>query len=374
MCNKIIDHTSELKWRMTAMHINTRDTCEFWKLCKGEITNIRECQYCAYSTFERRGSEPCKAGFCKLHKAANKDARRELAEAKQMLESLVANIKGGIITCIFNNKTQSSKVTYINPGWTTITGYTKEELNREKGGNPLSLVLLEDQIVSDRLYLEQTAKSNEYELMYRVRRKDGVVIWVLDRGIVSRLENGNVQNQSIITEMTAIKEREETLRRMAQIDQLTSLYNKVTTAFLAQTVLENLPHKQHAVFMVDVDGFKHINDSMGHAFGDIVLEEVAACLKHIFRSGDILGRLGGDEFGILMTDISPAVVERKAEGICETVRRIRIGTGVHPVITVSLGVAFSKEKTDWQDIYIRADSALYEAKNKGKNQYCISRE
>ncbi|MEG0277006.1 MAG: sensor domain-containing diguanylate cyclase [Coprobacillus sp.] len=372
MSSQGIDHTEELKRRLLSMSTEAYDTCSFWEVSKSNVECKHECRNCAHGIFIRNGGELEQTGYCEFDKVLIERNSQELEEAKRMLETLVSNIKGGIITCIFNNELQSSETIYINPGWTEITGYTLEELNNEKDGNPQSLVFPEDKPSVDRAFQEQMSKGTEYELMYRVCKKDGSIIWVLDRGIASPIKHGRTQNQSIVTEMTALKEREDNLRRLAQSDQLTTLYNKETTTLLAQAMLEKKPYRQCVVYMLDIDGFKQINDSIGHAFGDAVLREVSECLRKLFKSDDIIGRLGGDEFGIITTDVLYEDVKRKAEDICESIRQIRIDKWEHASITVSLGIAFSKENMDWQTLYEQVDMALYTAKSKGKDQYYLN--
>ncbi|MEG2144677.1 MAG: sensor domain-containing diguanylate cyclase, partial [Oscillospiraceae bacterium] len=277
------------------------------------------------------------------------------------------NIKGGVITCIFDFETQSSKAVYINSGWTAITGYTLEELNKEMNGNPQALVYEEDKPNADLEYREQMQRGNEYALLYRVIRKGGVKIWVIDRGIATCLPDGSIQNQSIVTEVTEIKEQEESLRRLAQLDQLTDLYNKATFAQQTKMVLGRQSEKLHAVIILDIDDFKKVNDIMGHAYGDKVLESVSDCLKGVFRNRDVLGRIGGDEFMILMTDIpNMEAAAQKTKELCGIMHEIKIGNG--EALTVSLGIALSTDGEDYDEIFQKADIALYRAKNSGKNQ------
>lgn len=290
----------------------------------------------------------------------------------QLLQAILNNIMGGVILCNFNCETQSSQVVYINSGWTKITGYTLEELNREKDGNPQALILSEDRENADREYREQIHQGSEYELMYRVLCKNGTVIWVIDKGVILPLPDGTYQNQSIITEVTKIKEQEEKLRLLAQIDQLTDLNNKATFSLMAQAVLTRQQNKLHALMMLDIDHFKCINDTWGHTFGDEVLEHLATRLKEFFRSRDVLGRVGGDEFLVLMTGVpSRETVVRKANELCAAIRGIKLAGHPHPPITVSIGVAFSQPGLPYDALFEQADAALYRAKNRGRDNYAL---
>lgn len=289
----------------------------------------------------------------------------------ECLLDILENLQGGVILCNYNPATQTSEVVYINRGWTDITGYTMEQLQTEKTGNPQALMLAEDKGGMDAQYAQQLQLGSTYELMYRITHRNGALRWVIDKGVTSILPDGRVQNKSIITEVTAIKEREERMALLAQTDQLTGLNNKATFTLLAQTTLKRRGDCRHAMLMLDIDGFKKVNDSCGHDFGDKVLAAVAAQLKNSFRGSDIVGRVGGDEFMVLMTDISgeDAVVQ-KARKLCAEMRSIQIPGAAHARITVSVGVTFFAGDKLFEPLYAEADAALYRAKSSGKNQ-CV---
>lgn len=283
------------------------------------------------------------------------------------MSDMLDRMRGGIILCNFDLNTQSSIVIYSNYGWSEITGYTPEQLQSEKGGNPQALILEDDKKQSDEDYARQMAEGNTYELMYRIIHRSGGIRWVIDKGIVKSLPNNIMQNLSVVTEITKIKEQEEAMKLLAQQDQLTEVNNKATFNTLSKNILEKQNNSLHALLMLDIDDFKDVNDCYGHAVGDRVLEEVAIELKERFRSRDIVGRVGGDEFTILMTDIpSKEVAIKKAEELCTAVRKRRF---TKCEITVSIGIAFASDEKSFNEIYNEADEALYQAKNNGKNQF-----
>lgn len=290
----------------------------------------------------------------------------------EQLETILNNIRGGVIICDFDDMTKSSEVVYINKGWTDITGYTIEELNKEKNGNPQALVYAEDKPNVDAQYLEQIQHGGEYEMMYRIVHKNGTLRWVIDKGMVTFFAGGKLRNQSIMTEVTVIKEQEEHLRVLAQTDQLTDLYNKVTFALFAQTVLKRQKEKLHAMLLMDIDNFKGINDNYGHAFGDKVLIAVARKLKEQFRSRDVLGRVGGDEFMILMTNIPDFNTSfKKVEELRIAICGIQITEKMHTPITISIGISFFTNNQTYEQLFDAADEALYCAKNNGRNQFAV---
>lgn len=278
-----------------------------------------------------------------------------------------SGINGGIVICTFDLESKVGKADYLNKGWSDIMGYTIEDLRRNYAGDPQAIVFSEDKEEVDRSYREQIAKGDKYELMYRVVHKNGALIWVMDRGTANVLKSGIVQNRSIITEVTAIKKQEEILSHLAQMDQLTDVANKATFGLMAKNVLEQYPTQLHAAIMLDIDNFKDINDGYGHACGDETLKKTSQYVKKLIKSRDIVGRVGGDEFAILLVDVSNREeAEEKAQQVCEALCEFNVDTKGNPCVSASLGVAFSSDASSFDDLFVRADKALYVAKSRGK--------
>lgn len=141
-----------------------------------------------------------------------KDRDTALPHISQFNKNLIANIQGGVIICQFDQETKSSRVVYMSEGWTKLTGYTLQALNELCGGNPQSLVCKEDAPKAYQDYMEQTKNGNSYQLEYRLRHRDGRLIWAMDRGIIMFSADGYNQNQSILSDISHIKESEEKIR------------------------------------------------------------------------------------------------------------------------------------------------------------------
>ena len=162
---------------------------------------------------------------------------------------------------------------------------------------------------------------------------------------------------------------EETQRRHSKLsyeashDAITGLSNR--RAF--EEALEEWGDSQMALIIVDVDHFKTFNDTCGHAAGDQVLKSVAEALRENFRSDDMVCRIGGDEFAVIMQDADSSLkglVEKKFASISQHLRTLDNGL---PAITLSVGVAFGDRKEPEGDIYKDADTALYRVKERGRN-------
>ncbi len=165
------------------------------------------------------------------------------------------------------------------------------------------------------------------------------------------------------------------LTEQAQKDQLTGLYNKMTTEHLIKTALQNhvLTGFGYALFIIDVDNFKDINDQIGHQYGDHVLRELSVSLKQIFRAGDVIGRVGGDEFFVFLENYRDIeIVARKAQEICAAFRNTYEQNGKTVSISSSIGIALCPEHgVSYDHLYQRADVALYAAKERGKNGFVL---
>ena len=167
----------------------------------------------------------------------------------------------------------------------------------------------------------------------------------------------------------SVLERQKLLAE-AQTDGLTGLLSKKAAQdMISVTLAASQPGKKHALFICDIDNFKNVNDTFGHLFGDTVLKQAGAGIKAAFRGGDITGRIGGDEFMVLMTNITKIEqVRQKLALILGAVRRTNAGT----VITGSAGAAiFPDDAASFEELYAKADEALYRAKRSGKARAVI---
>lgn len=178
----------------------------------------------------------------------------------------------------------------------------------------------------------------------------------------------------LIQSINERKQNEDKLRLEAEKDPLTQLYNKMTTKSLIEECLENNSSSQHALIIIDIDNFKTINDTRGHAMGDQILLAFAAELNKNFRETDILGRAGGDEFIVLIKNVqSIAMVCDKLQHLTASFKKYGIDHGFPGRLSTSIGVAvFNKDGRTYEELFKKADAALYEAKRNGKDQYKFS--
>ncbi|HIS04077.1 MAG TPA: GGDEF domain-containing protein [Candidatus Pullichristensenella avicola] len=176
--------------------------------------------------------------------------------------------------------------------------------------------------------------------------------------------------------VTAMRVREHDGRMRYQLlstrDSLSSLYNKQACTDAIQRYLRACnPTARCAFAVIDLDDFKAVNDTAGHLAGDVVLQKMGELLQEVFRSSDIIGRFGGDEFVVLAKDVaSRAVMEEKCRLIRERLRQLSERTSTP--VTCSQGVVLVNGcNADYDSLFKQADGALYAAKKQGKNRHVI---
>ncbi|MDO5111217.1 MAG: EAL domain-containing protein [Clostridia bacterium] len=169
------------------------------------------------------------------------------------------------------------------------------------------------------------------------------------------------------------KRKELALKDRAERDSLTSAYNRQTFFERANAAIaQSGPDTRHALLYIDLDHFKMLNDTLGHAAGDEALIQAAASIRSVLRTGDLVGRIGGDEFAVFLQNIPyNAVMERRAQQICSLLRKTYNNT---VQLSASIGVAiYPDDGETLDDIALSADKALYYVKDRGRDgyQFCM---
>jgi len=180
----------------------------------------------------------------------------------------------------------------------------------------------------------------------------------------------------IINRVRFANENKE-LQNKAETDLLTDLLNKVSTEKKIQEYLEGEgKDKTSMMCVLDIDNFKKINDTMGHAFGDEVVATLGKRIRSEFRVSDIVGRIGGDEFVIFLKDLkSDEIIEKEANRISMFFKDFQVGTYTKYSPTASIGAAiYPRDASDYVSLYKSADTALYKAKKRGKKQLAFYKD
>jgi diguanylate cyclase (GGDEF)-like protein/PAS domain S-box-containing protein len=264
-------------------------------------------------------------------------------------------------------------LTYRSAGWKRMLGYDEQDLG-ECTGDWRSIAHPDDVPRVDfdiREHLE--GKTDQFVCEYRLRTKTGNWLWVLDRGRCIRDDQGRaVRMAGSQTDITARKVLENRLANEALMDPLTGLPNRrhLLSQFEEAFRKARRDGMQFSVAVGDIDRFKAINDTYGHAAGDKVLATFADLLRPCLRNGDFAGRLGGDEFCIFFPRTAAVAARRALERVREQLSEtVFTESGRMPFsISISFGVAELSMETESSRLLEAADRALYRAKQEGRNQ------
>lgn len=297
--------------------------------------------------------------------------QRALRESEERYALAVSGVKDGLWD--WNLATDTL---YLSERWKAILGYDDSRFDSRPEAW-FSLVHGEDlpglrQAISD--HLEGRTPHLEHE--HRLRHRDGHDHWVLVRGSAAHFDGTASRMAGSLTDIHPRKLVEERLRHEAVTDALTglpnwNLFRQRLHAAIARS--KRRSSQRFAVLFLDVDRFKNVNDSLGHATGDQLLVALAARLQQILRPGDTLARLGGDEFGILVEDCGgPANARRVAERV-QAGLRLPFDLGGHEVFaSTSIGIALSASRYESAEECLRdADTAMYRAKATARGSHAI---
>jgi diguanylate cyclase (GGDEF)-like protein/PAS domain S-box-containing protein len=299
------------------------------------------------------------------------EREREFAETLRQSEERYALAAHGANDGLWDWDVASGQV-YLSARWKSMLGYDELEI----GGHIdawFSHVHVDDLPgLKQALGAHVGGRKTHIQHEYRMTHKDGRHVWVLCRGIVlSDVHGRSVRVAGSQTDITGRKSAEEQLRRHALHDTLTGLPNR---ALLMDRLEQAIARAQRtmgarfAVFFLDLDHFKTINDSLGHFAGDQLLIQIADRLSECLRSIDTVARLGGDEFAIIVADLENdqaplAIVERIQEAL-----RMPFDLEGHRVSTsASIGITLSSDRYQRAEDFLRdADTAMYRAKSQGR--------
>lgn len=300
--------------------------------------------------------------------------RIELGQSEKRLRSLINSMRE-----ILFEVDRNGFITFLNPAWKTITGFQPEISLGKKFTDYLVDHADRELFALDKLHeLEQ--KNREIRLR---TADDGSTVWVTLEASAQTDNKGRfvgvVGTLGDITESVELNhmlsEYQEELYQLSVTDPLTSLYNRrhFDTQFdiiLSDHLKSRLPL---CLILIDIDGFKFINDTYGHPTGDKVLRGVGDLLSNQVARGDYIARIGGDEFAVVMTDTALHDVADKAHELHKKINDIRVTLPVGQMrIQCSMGVSGAPPHgTDTQDLIKAADVALYQAKRAGRNRIRI---
>jgi len=259
----------------------------------------------------------------------------------------------------------------INPAWQEMLGFTAQQVLQK----PFSDFLHSNSLASFLKHFTDFKKQGRITgVRYQMLNREGQVLEVEFNGRIGYDLHGNFkQTHSVLQNISQRVLMEEELKRLATTDDLTGLNNHRAFYTLAQRASIACLRYQHSlsVMMLDIDHFKLVNDRYGHQIGDQVLTTVAEIILQTIREVDVAGRIGGEEFAIILPEtglVDAAEVAERIRASVQTNQQVSAGESPIPV-TISIGVAMSSTPSDdIEQLLNTADQLLYNAKANGRNR------
>lgn len=295
-----------------------------------------------------------------------KDNNEELEEVNKAYDQIFDSNTVNVFSYDLKHNTLT-----VSRGIQNIYGISREEfLNKPTLWKGVifheDLGLVKD--IEKKLLLGENVK---YE--HRIVRPDGEMLWIEINSIGYKDSKGNtVKINGSVTDINERKKLEEKLKQMAYYDKLTDLPNRQLLERHLHRGLARSKRNNHSlgIMFIDLDGFKKVNDTLGHESGDLLLKEVANRLTLSVREEDLISRIGGDEFIIVFEETEKDTVKDIADRIITNVSATYTINEQQTKISPSIGISmFPFDAEDKETLIQNADKAMYYAKSKGKNNY-----
>lgn len=284
-----------------------------------------------------------------------------LNSKNQELEEILSSIDE--VIWYIDNQTLSLR--YVNRAIEKVFGFSRDNFLSDQ-------TLWQQQIhVDDRhlvqLFFETLLPGHSQEIRFRILHNEGNIRW-----LSSRIYHHPTLHLfiGITSDITAPKAQGEEIAFLAYHDPLTMLPNRAKLKLQLESRFEHSANNPFALMFLDLDNFKNINDTMGHKIGDAILIEVSNRIRTSLGKYDFCARFGGDEFIILLEDADTHSIDNMAQNLIHTFKEPFKVTEIDFFLSSSIGIVlYPHDALSVEDLIKHADTAMYEAKNKGKNQF-----
>jgi len=283
------------------------------------------------------------------------------------LTDLIRYAINGIYQC-----TDDGEFLSANPAFARMLGYDCEnDLRRTNITEHYASA--KDAIIIDRRLRDQERIEG---LELTLKGKDGPLVDAILNARAVRDSDGNlIYQEGILTDISHLKRQEEQLLHLATHDPLTGLHNRREFNAILERHLSRVKRYSGygGLLWMDLDGFKEINDGLGHKVGDELLASLAHRMKSTVRESDVLARLGGDEFAILYPNVDSTQAQIAATRLLDAIRQhTAVIQGQSIRTTASMGIVlFPEHGMDATELLMQADMAMYRAKEQGRNRFCV---
>ena len=292
-----------------------------------------------------------------------------LKEREQLFSALLASVNA----VLWAFDWQSQRMVYVSPAYERIFGRSAALLLADY--NEWRNCIYPDDLDYAQSTLQEVLERGAIEQReYRILRADGEVRWLSDKCFVSQHSDAGLPLMivGIAEDITDKKHLETELHRLATTDVLTQSSNRRYFFDSAEQAFRDCKATSTplAFLLLDVDDFKKINDLYGHQVGDVVLQRIAQSGAGALRRGDLFGRIGGEEFAVLMPGCDENMARQIGERLQREVQRLRFNEAEHFFsVTISQGLTLLQpDDQNLSALYSRADAALYQAKRTGKDR------
>lgn len=265
---------------------------------------------------------------------------------------------------------------YVGPQIERMLGFTAEEWMADPGLwlRQLDIADRDEALADEDRMIASGIEAEPHSVTYRLHHKDGTVVWVRDDAMLLRDQEGTPTLHGVLVDVTPEKDLEERLAHQAFHDSLTGLPNRMLFRKRVDQLIST-PAAARAgsvVLFIDLDNFKSVNDSFGHACGDEVIVEAARRIEACARVDDTAARLGGDEFALLLENVTVKQAAAFADRILETLHDTPVEFSMGAIVVgASIGIAAAGPQETTDTLLRNADLAMYQAKLRGRGRHVI---
>lgn len=284
-------------------------------------------------------------------------------------EEIVSQASDSIIITDLEINTPGPRIVYVNHAFQELSGYTFDEV---MGKSPRFLQGPDTDRASCEKIRQALTTHTPIRISLKNYTKDGKDYWIDVSILPLHDSKGKVTHFAAIQrDITEQKRNENMLDVLSKTDSLTGAINRRAFEDLLLKHYEKRHEEKCFVMMLDIDNFKSINDNFGHQVGDDYLKQFVSTIKTALRGNDLVSRLGGEEFCVLLSNLDQDKVIQIAQRVCSSIQSLSISNNHKKIITtVSIGISeVDSDDPSKKEVLARADAALYEAKREGKNRY-----
>ena len=315
--------------------------------------------------YQRKMLEYAKDKINKLHALSLEEKKNRIFFMEEKYKRLLKNLQPNYF---FYTKNNEGRFTSISDSVFNMLGFNTEEF-MEKYSDIFSYGLRSD--IKSKMLISEYGYNVPYEVIVQNNLGTDFYLEVTEYPIFDD-RNNILGIEGIVRNITEHKVHQKRITNMLYSDTLTGISNRLHLEIMMEKLIaENEKSKNtFSMLYLDIDHFKHINDTLGHDVGDILLQKVVYSINAVIRASDIFARIGGDEFVIIFKDIKKKKLEQIIDKLMYVIQNIHTINGYELHVTSSIGVVmFPYDGVSTVDLMKRADIAMYQSKKKGRNTY-----